>query len=352
MSFRRVVSPVALAILAMVALLMGCGGNNKPDSNHESGSRQRDGNTDVTVAQPVFPEVRGWRHDKIDVYTSDELYGPIDGEADRYLEMGFKDAFFTTYEKDSGGDKIDVKAFGMNSADAAFGVFTLYDSPELGHPDFGEALGSSESQGSIDFAASRFFVRLSFSDDDADTSREIARAMIEELRAAGGRDTAGKGQVSGVPEYVEAIPEGYAEGSLRYFHKWETYRELNYDLSENVLNLSQETTGIQAAYALDEGKEKDVLLVVFYPGKDDAQRAFDRLSTYLTDEGMETKSEAGKPTAVYDEGNLYGLLQVESMEAGSALQFVTSISAPENAQELLEKAAASVAGKMERKEPD
>ncbi len=279
----------------------------------------------------VFPELEGWKLGEIATYKGEELYGPIDGEAERYMYYGFKEAFFASYKDKDDNGIIDVQIYRMDKSDSAYGIFSMYDSPNVKHHVLPEEMAlSALSDGALDLMKGEFFIRISQHQMDADP----------ELLKLVGKSVAGnlEGETR-LPDILSLLPEGYVEGSIRYFRKWETYREINFELFENALNLSGETEGIQTIYTITEdGIEKDKLLIVKYPDEADAKGTFSKFVRFFIDEGFEAVEQEKGPVLISRQGNPYAKFSLRS----NYIYGFLDISSEEKAKELMDQTLAKL----------
>jgi len=108
---------------------------------------------------PEFPELEGWKLGEITTYSDEGLYGPIDGEAERYMHYGFQEAFFASYKHKDDNGIIDVQIYRMDNSDSAYGIFSMYDSPNVKHHVLPEEMAlSALSDGALDLMKGEYFI--------------------------------------------------------------------------------------------------------------------------------------------------------------------------------------------------
>ncbi len=288
---------------------------------------------EVRDLRPELPQIEGWKLGELKTYVGDELYGPIDGEADRFLHYGFREAYFTSYEQINGDGIIDVQIYEMGSGLSAYGIFTMYDSRELSHlfVDDGQVYPVSAWSDSILFQRWwSLFARISLHNMEPDEAllRQVGEALIESIK----RPSDGAKVDFGIPGVQSYLPENYIRGTLKYFRKWETYREINYDIHENVLGLSGSTDGFQAAYTLTEtGVEKDFFLMIQYRDEKKAKETFRELVKFYKQGGYEVTGLGDGPISIHRNGKLFARYRrYESFVYG-----VFDVTTEEKAEELL-----------------
>ena len=288
----------SLLSLVLMAAISGCQSEDADVDKGKSGPGK--------AAETLFlPSLEGWKFSGLKTYDTKTLYEPIDGEADRYLHYGFQKAYFGSYEKEDGEGTIDIQVYVMDRPNNAYGIFSMYDTPLLQHGILGKPVTvSAASEGALDFAKGKYFVRISQHnmEPDADVLHELGTRVAERLD--GSRE---------LPDILSLLPDGYVEGSITYFRNWESYREINYDIAENVLNLSADTEGVQAAYTLHaDGTEEDSLLLIKYPDEETAEETFSEFIQFFIDEGYEILEQEENVVSIAREGKPYARFSFHS----------------------------------------
>lgn len=254
-----------LFVFALVFNFVGCKKRSEPEKETEK--------KQAISAVIKFPEIDGWIPDEVRIYSGEELYVPIDGEADRYFPFGFQQAYFASYKKADDKGIIDVRIYQMDTSDNAYGIYTMYDvaSP---YRDLikNDVLASTLSGPALDFVKGRYFVRISQHEMDAnkDLLLSFGNSIAQVLQ--------GKSEK---PEIITLMPPSER---LIYFRKWETYRELNYEVTENIFNLSDKTECVLGRYAMNLGagnQKESELIIVKYPDAISAENALDNVKKYL-----------------------------------------------------------------------
>lgn len=166
----------------------------------------------MAAADPVFPEIPGWRLNGLPVvYTPANLWDFIDGAAELYLIYGFNELQVGEYRR---GDGVEVRAELYRHLDAAsaFGIYASERSAELAAVAAGGE--GYEAEGILNFVEDRFYVKLS-----TQAKRPLSEAVLREV--ASHIDTH-LGSRNSLPEGLLRLPEagrrrrteGYVPGSF------------------------------------------------------------------------------------------------------------------------------------------
>lgn len=109
---------------------------------------------------PVDDFAEGWVHaEKPRLYSKDDLYELIDGEAEMYFQYGFINAASGIYTNSKeAGSLLTVDLYQMADTLMAFGIYSSYRSPDSPYQSLGtESFGDS---GSLYIYQGKFFVRI------------------------------------------------------------------------------------------------------------------------------------------------------------------------------------------------
>ena len=301
---------------------------------------------EAAVSVVKFPEIEGWELGEVKTYKGEELYQPIDGEADRFINYGFKEAYFTSYSLKNGKGIIDTQIYSMFKDEYAYGLFTLYDSKELKHDIYETGFPgcSAGSDSILFFCYYNYFGRISLHDMDPDESllknfhESMYRAIMQwNLRG----DT-----MSPVPFIESLMPKDYIKGTFKYFRNWQTYRELNYNISKNIFSLSEQidtgnlpyaenTNGSQAAYTLiDEKSEKDIFIIIQYPKDFQMDKTFKNVLDYYKGKGFEIVSLDKGYIAVNKDGKAFARFANYTSSHYTYIYGVLDISSEERADQI------------------
>ena len=232
-------------------------------------------------------EINGWvANVEVRTYDRKTLFKYIDGGAELYLAYRFRKAYVYTYAK-VGGPDIIMGIYNMSTTKDAFGVFTSEREGE----DIGIGQGSEYEGGLLRFFKGRFFVSIMTYEETPQSRKTLlglARAVADGIQSTGDR-----------PELPSSLPpKGLIETSIRYFYNHLILNLHYYIANENIFLLDSDTEAVLARYAAE--KEKPYLLLVKYPSKQHAKKAFSSfLNAYMSD-AMQTgivKTENDKWTA-------------------------------------------------------
>jgi hypothetical protein len=159
----------------------------------------------------------GWaREGEVSLYTPDDLYKYIDGEAELYLPYGLEKAETVLYADPAHkGSGLVVNLFTMGSLLDAFGIYSNYRSTEAEPVKAGADGFVEEAQ--LMFYEGPYFVQImtsGSSDQDSSLFRRCAAAVSQKL--AGGAERPRELELLGVPGLVPRSERYYAGGLLGY----------------------------------------------------------------------------------------------------------------------------------------
>lgn len=299
------------AVFLMGLVLASCRQKEEPSPSKE---KVAEGKEELRAAyESVLPQANlpeGWKLDgKVNVYPGKKLYDSIDGAADRFFQYDFREQYVAMYSSPKPGQKIQVEVYDMGTPDGAFGIFSCHDNIMSQHTKIG--LTAVISPINLDFCQGKYFVRLQafgFGEGEAEKPlRFLAETIAANIKPP-----------SELPQLVGRLPSGYLEGTVLYFHTNATLSERRYIAEENVFNLAKDTNAVVAAYTAEEKKdgeitlklEKDVVYLIEYPDKAQAQAARTSYIMHLQKVVNDSRAEGTAPT---DMLQLIGLPQ-EPME--------------------------------------
>ena len=238
--------------------------------------------------------VMGWTAEPGDRYFDDQtIFDYINGAGEVYRAYNMIQCLARRYTHPA-EPPIVLDVFLMASSHDAFGVFT-YDQD-------GEALqigqGALYRFGLLGFWKDRFFVSI-YSEGETATTRgavtELGRAVASLIAREGSR-----------PGILSLLPsEGLRPGSIRYFHHHVVLNSHFYLSNENILNLGKHAEAALAEYS--RGEESATLLLVLYPGREEARKAHSNLVKHYmpeADAGGMVLLENGKWSGAAGKGNM------------------------------------------------
>lgn len=214
----------------------------------------------MTLDSSLPVEIQGWSAKNNSVYFSREtIFDYMNGAGEVYLSYGFKKLLVREYIKEA-APGIVVEIYHMSSPEDAFGIFT--------HDTDGEmiqlAQGAIYAMGLLRFWKDKFFVRV-----QAEKETELVKSVILQLGELIKNAIPGEGKK---PVLLSCLPEqGLLNQETRYFHKELSLRTHYYLADTNILDLSEDTDAILARYQFNKNKIR--VLLVKYPGKENAQKA-------------------------------------------------------------------------------
>lgn len=209
-----------------------------------------------------FPAaVRGWTlAPATDIHTPENLYEYIDGASELYISYGFEKLFTRRYLQ-AGQPEMIVDLFDMGVSGNAFGIFA--HSQEAPAKEIGQ--DSEYLDGLLRFWQGRYYVSLLCSPETPESRQavmELGRRMAERLPPA-----------AAVPPALSLLPQtGLLAASIRFFHHPAWQNTYVFISSENILDIGPESEAVLAKY--DQGEQRPVVLLVLYPDRAIAERAF------------------------------------------------------------------------------
>jgi len=291
----------------MVLVLASCRQKEEPSPSKEEvaeGKEELRAAYEAVLPRANLPE--GWKlAGKVNVYPGKKLYDSIDGAADRFFQYDFREQYVAMYSSPNPDQKIQVEVYDMGTPGDAFGVFSCHDNIMSQHIKIG--LTAVISPINLDFCQGRYFARLQafgFGDGEAEKPlRFFAETIAANIKPP-----------SELPQLVGRLPSGYLEGTVLYFHTYPTLSERRYIAEENVFNLAEITNAVLAAYTAEEKKdgeitlklEKDIVYLIEYPDKAQAQAARTAYIMHLQKVVNESRAEGTPPSDMF---KLIGLPQ-------------------------------------------
>jgi len=254
---------LAWVIVIVMMMLAGCG------APENKGPAPED-------LLPASGAVAGWeRSGEAEIYVPENLFDYMDGQAELFFVYRFEKLAVQEYQRGQEGPII-VEVYQVASPADAYGLFSFY---ATGQPmDLG-AGGAGEPGRLISFWKGRFYARVF----------AYGEAEQESLSALARQVAAGMPEEGGLPELVTRLPqENLVPGSARFFHQKLSLDNLLWLGDENILDLSEQTDAVLAAYAYGDAEAQ--LLVVEYADATTAEAAH----AALEGSGLENLSAAGQ----------------------------------------------------------
>ncbi len=116
----------------------------------------------LPAQNPEFPEIDNYIIDKgYPVYTPENLWNYIDGAADSYNAMGFRDLHIATYNR--GKHSIKLEVYHHASENLAFGMYALERAPSYDFFDLG--VQSYHEEGLVHFLKGEYYVKITTNSD-------------------------------------------------------------------------------------------------------------------------------------------------------------------------------------------
>ena len=163
-----------------------------------------------TGLDSLIPEddaVEGWRRDgSLYGYGPDDLWEYIDGAAETYIAYEFDTLLIQNYESED-GRALKVEIYVHRTPPDAFGIYSMYRSPELTFLEIGKEACCDDY--SLHMWKGRFYIHLSV----FEKSPILAKAMKNIARIIASRIDDNRG----LPDWVERLPyNGMVPYSLSY----------------------------------------------------------------------------------------------------------------------------------------
>lgn len=225
---------------------------------------------------------------KDEFYDRQTAFRYMNGAAELYRAYAFKLLMVRKYVK-KGHPSILVELFDMGSSEDAFGIFSYQTEEE----EVGIGQGSDYGGGLLRFWKGKYFVNV-YAERDTPSMRndvmKIGRAIAGNIKKEGQK-----------PALIKFLPaEGLFERDTRYFHHHLVLNHHYFLSHQNILHLGERTNGVLATYPQQQTKEKTYLLLVQYPDKKLAEKAFQSfVKAYMPESSASktTKTENGKWTS-------------------------------------------------------
>jgi len=225
---------------------------------------------------------------KDEVYDRNTSFRYMNGAAELYRSYAFKLLMVRKYVKVD-HPSILVELFDMGTSEDAFGIFSYQTEDE----EVGVGQGSDYGGGLLRFWKGKYFANV-YAERDTPSMRndilKIGRAIAGNIKQEGKK-----------PSLIRLLPsEGLSERSIRFFYLHQVLNHHYFISHQNILQLGERTKGILATYLQPQVKEKTYLLIIQYPTKMVAAKAFKNfVKAYMPDASTlgTIKTENGKWTS-------------------------------------------------------
>ena len=250
---------------------------------------------------PANNAVAGWKqYEKLRLYTRNDLYGHIDGGAELFLELGFKDLLLQKYRK--GESEITIEAYRMENTDSALALYLFKCGNET--PLSGIPVRHTGDQYQITILKSNYFLLINnFNGDKA-----LQPAMI-----AFANKTL-KNIPAGTPSTIFKIlpAENLIKGTefiIRGQYSLQSFVTLG---EGDILQLNGKFFGIAGDYK-DTSGAIYTRIIIPYPDAKSAQSAYTNLLTHLdsylkvvqkSKQSFSFKNTQGKVSKAWFQGQL------------------------------------------------
>ena len=238
----------------------------------------------------LLPQIVGdYQADKKDeIYDRNGAFRYMDGAAELYRSYAFKLLLVRRYLK-AGHPSLLVELFDMGSSEDAFGIFSY----QIEEEEVGIGQGSDYGGGLLRFWKGNYFSNV-FSERETPATRKdiltLGEATAKNIKKEGSK-----------PKLIQFLPEeGLSQETIRYFHLHQVLNHHYFISHDNILNLGAQTNAILATYPFAGEKGKTFLLLIQYPGKDLAEKAFQSfIKAYMPEAAVSktVKTENGKWTS-------------------------------------------------------
>jgi hypothetical protein len=250
-------------------------------------------------------------------YNRQTIFDYMDGGAEVYLAFDFKKVYVRKYSG-PGQNEIVLDIYDLGSSEEAFGVFSCDRQDE----EAGLGQESENGPGLLRFWQGPYFVSITVGGDEKEAEKAIlalGRAVASCLGPRGMK-----------PGLLRCLPPaGLRPNRASYFHGVISLNNRFFIASENILGLSRNTNCLLAEYG--QGQADPVhLLVVQYPGEDQALAALQSFLRSYLPEGRETgaaQTENKKWTMAKAQEN-YAAIVFDAPSREEAEELLSSVQFP------------------------
>jgi hypothetical protein len=223
------------------------------------------------------------------IYTQDQLYQLVDGQADAFFAYGFQQVIVQRYNT-TDGSALNLEVWQLAQAADACG---LYLSNQSGKAATIAGVESRLDSGRrVSFWQDRYYAAITASQTVPDeTLTSFARYVAGKLPTGGSR-----------PSILSALPaSGMTADSALFFHLEISIQNDVWLGGKNILGLSDQTSGALARYTLNE--KKAVLVLIDYPAADAAQKGLEALQAAKPKKLLASSATGSRLSAVFGEAS-------------------------------------------------
>jgi len=246
---KKVSQWISVLSLVLAILAGGCASGGKPSPTMPPTKGAPGGSPQEYLA--ALEEVQGWkRADKPRLYTSETLFGYMDGEAELYFTYNLQNLAMQEFQA-AGKENLVIELYEVAAPADAYGLFTYY---RTGAPVSVGKGGAKDSGRRVSFWQGRYYGRVFAMRGELDDETLLTFAQ---------RLTARLPQEGEPPQFISSLPaQGLQAESIKFFHDKMAQNNVIWLVPENILNLSRETDAVVADYR--RGSSVLRLLVVRY----------------------------------------------------------------------------------------
>jgi hypothetical protein len=216
---KRLIPPLALVLIAAL------GSNARP--------AEPDKEAHLSRYLPEKSELAGWeRFGEPQTARGDDLYLVIDGAAEIFVEYGFREAIFQSYDNGS-GKSINLEIYRMADPASAYGIYTFRTGEDGTEIAIGN--GARMEDYYLNFWKGSFLVSVIGFDTDEETIGGVkAMAMIVVARIA---EEGEKPRLTGALPAADLMPDGieYLKGNLALVNHYEFDKANIFGVTEGVI---------------------------------------------------------------------------------------------------------------------
>jgi len=227
----------------------------------------------AAAAEPIMPQsgaVAGWERDgALRRFSAAGLYGHINGGAELFLELGFRELLVQNYR--NGEQEMTLEVYRMEGPKSALAIYIFKCGKETPWPEMGTRNTANRFQATL-LRGDCLVLVNSFSGDKAlrPAMAGLAGKLLETIPAADYGDPFG-----------ELPSEGLVAGSERLVRGEYSLQAIYTFGPGDVLQLGGKIFGVAADYRVGEGGEPVTRIWIDYPDERDSIAALAHLADVL-----------------------------------------------------------------------